>query len=101
MLRAELGIEIPAGRMRLVWAGFGIPGRSSIMEGVQKVRGDGVHLCDGVTRTSPGCPGFVLPGLQRDLGEVLPPLGGEGRGGGEGTRTKLLFFSLFPLSLCL
>lgn len=39
------------------------------------------------------------PGAAARPGEVFSPLGGEGRGGGEGIRTKLLFFSLFPLSL--
>lgn len=46
-----------------------------------------------------GVAGPRPPGAAARPGEDFSPLGGEGRGGGEGIRTKLLFFSLFPLSL--
>lgn len=44
-----------------------------------------------------GVAGLSPPGAAARAGEVFSPLGGEGMGWGEGTRTKLLFFSLFPL----
>lgn len=90
-LRAGLRVEIPAGRTWSVGAGFGIPGGSLAMADVQEVGGDGVEAISvlGCPGTSLGWPGFLLPGLQRDLGEVLPPLGGEGRGGeGRGGRNQ-------------
>lgn len=55
-------------------------------------------LCWGDQDIS-GVPGLCPPVAAARPAEVFPSSGWGGQGRGEGIRTKLLFFSLFPLSL--
>lgn len=103
LLRAGLGDGIPAGRRGWVRAAFGIPGRCWPWHMSRGSVGTGLWpslCCPGVTRTSLGWPGLVLPGLQRDLERFfLLWVGRAGEGGKESELNSS--FSLSFLSLCL